>query len=149
MAIHRERAVTPERQVDDTGEPALRPRTLDEYIGQDRVCANLAIGIEAARAREEALDHVLFYGPPGHGKTTLANIIAHEMEAQIRTTAGPAIERAGDLAAILTNLGAHDVLFIDEIHRLRRDVEEVLYSAMEDFALDIVVGKGPSARSSA
>lgn len=147
MAIHRERAVTPERQIEDTAEPALRPRSLEEYIGQDRVCANLGIVIEAARAREEALDHVLFYGPPGLGKTTLANIISHEMEAQIRTTAGPAIERAGDLAAILTNLGARDVLFIDEIHRLRRDVEEVLYSAMEDFALDIVVGKGPSARS--
>jgi len=147
MAIERERAVAPERHLEDNAEPSLRPRRLEEYIGQDRVCAGLGIVIEAARARDESLDHVLFYGPPGLGKTTLANIIAHEMGVKIKQTSGPSVERAGDLAAILTNLGANDVLFIDEIHRLRRDVEEVLYSAMEDFALDIVVGKGPSARS--
>ncbi len=147
MTIERGRAVTPERLPEDLAEPSLRPRRLAEYIGQDRLRQNLAILIEAAQARAEPLDHVLFYGPPGLGKTTLANILAHEMGVKIKTTAGPAIERAGDLAAILTNLGQGDVLFIDEIHRLRRDVEEVLYSAMEDFALDIIVGKGPSARS--
>jgi len=147
MTIERGRAVTPERLPEDLAEPSLRPRRLAEYIGQDRLRQNLSILIEAAQARGEPLDHVLFYGPPGLGKTTLANILAHEMGVKIKTTAGPAIERAGDLAAILTNLGQGDVLFIDEIHRLRRDVEEVLYSAMEDFALDIIVGKGPSARS--
>ncbi|MCC7020026.1 MAG: Holliday junction branch migration DNA helicase RuvB [Ardenticatenales bacterium] len=147
MTIERGRAVTPERLPEDLAEPSLRPRRLAEYIGQDRLRQNLSILIEAAQARAEPLDHVLFYGPPGLGKTTLANILAHEMGVKIKTTAGPAIERAGDLAAILTNLGQGDVLFIDEIHRLRRDVEEVLYSAMEDFALDIIVGKGPSARS--
>lgn len=147
MVIERERAVSPERQVDDLVEPSLRPRLLAEYIGQDRLRANLEIFIAAARARAEPLDHVLFHGPPGLGKTTLALIIANEMGVKVKTTAGPAVERAGDLAAILTNLGPGDVLFIDEIHRLRREVEEVLYSAMEDFALDIIVGKGPSARS--
>ncbi|MEO8084015.1 MAG: Holliday junction branch migration DNA helicase RuvB [Ardenticatenales bacterium] len=147
MTIERGRAVTPERLAEDVAEPSLRPRRLAEYIGQDRLRQNLSILIEAAQARSEPLDHVLFYGPPGLGKTTLANILAQEMGVKIKTTAGPAIERAGDLAAILTNLGQGDVLFIDEIHRLRRDVEEVLYSAMEDFALDIIVGKGPSARS--
>ena len=147
MAIERERDISPERKPDDVVEVSLRPRRLEEYIGQDRVRANLEILLEAARARSEALDHVLFYGPPGLGKTTLSFIIANEMGVTLRTTSGPAIERAGDLAAILTNLGPHDVLFIDEVHRLRSDVEEVLYSAMEDFALDIVVGKGPAASS--
>ncbi len=147
MAIERDSAISPERKPDDLVEVSLRPRRLDEYIGQDRVRANLEILLEAADARAEALDHVLFYGPPGLGKTTLSYILAHEMGVKLRTTAGPSIERAGDLAAILTNLGPRDLLFIDEVHRLRSDVEEVLYSAMEDFALDIVVGKGPSARS--
>jgi Holliday junction DNA helicase RuvB len=134
----------PEEVVVDS---ALRPRTLAEMIGQDRLRENLSILIQAARARHEALDHVLFYGPPGLGKTTLAHVLSNEMAAGLKVTAGPAIERAGDLAAILTNLRAGDVLFIDEIHRLGRAVEEVLYPAMEDFALDIVIGKGPSARN--
>ena len=142
-----ERAVAPERRPEDQAELSLRPRRLAEYIGQDKLRDNLQIFLDAARARGEPLDHVMFYGPPGLGKTTMAYIIAQEMGVKIKTTSGPAIERAGDLAAILTNLGAFDVLFIDEIHRLRREVEEVLYSAMEDFALDIIVGKGPSARS--
>ncbi|MDW7674605.1 MAG: Holliday junction branch migration DNA helicase RuvB [Bacillota bacterium] len=128
-------------------ELSLRPKYLQEYIGQKKVKENLAIFIEAARNRHEALDHVLLSGPPGLGKTTLANIIAREMKVQIRTTSGPAIERPGDLAAILTNLQPYDVLFIDEIHRLNRSVEEILYPAMEDYSLDIVIGKGPSARS--
>ena len=128
-------------------ETTLRPRRLDEFPGQDRVKENLAILIDAARERQEPVDHVLLYGPPGLGKTTLANILAAEMGAQIRTTSGPAIERAGDLAAVLTSLGRGDVLFIDEIHRLSRVVEEVLYPAMEDFALDLVLGKGPGART--
>ncbi|MBQ7014193.1 MAG: Holliday junction branch migration DNA helicase RuvB [Oscillospiraceae bacterium] len=128
-------------------EKGLRPQTLSEYIGQDRVKENLAIYIEAAKRREEALDHVLLYGPPGLGKTTLSAIIAHEMGVNLRITTGPAIERPGDLAAILTNLSEGDVLFIDEIHRLSRAVEEILYPALEDHAIDIVVGKGPSARS--
>ncbi len=128
-------------------ETGLRPKRLDEYIGQDKVKENLSIFIEAAKRRKEALDHVLLYGPPGLGKTTLANIIANEMGVSIRITSGPAIEKAGDLAAILTNLGQHDILFIDEIHRLNRSVEEILYPAMEDYALDIIIGKGPSARS--
>lgn len=128
-------------------EASIRPQYLDDYIGQKGVKDNLKIFIEAARRRGEPLDHVLFYGPPGLGKTTLAGIIANELGVNIKITSGPAIERAGDLAAILTNLEENDVLFIDEIHRLNRSVEEVLYSAMEDYALDIIIGKGPSARS--
>ena len=132
---------------DQDSENTLRPRTMDEYVGQDKIKENLEIYIKAAVARGEPLDHVLLYGPPGLGKTTLAHIIASEMNSQIRITSGPAIEKAADLAAILTNLGENDVLFIDEIHRLNRNVEEVLYPALEDFALDFVVGKGPSAKS--
>lgn len=132
---------------DQAVEFSLRPRYLAEYIGQNRIKENLQIYIEAAKMRKEALDHVLLYGPPGLGKTTLANIIANELGVTLRTTSGPAIERPGDLAALLTNLQEGDVLFIDEIHRLHRTVEEVLYPAMEDFALDIMIGKGPSARS--
>lgn len=128
-------------------EASLRPKKLTDYIGQKSVTENLKVFIDAALSRKEPLDHVLFYGPPGLGKTTLAGIIANEMDVELRITSGPAIERAGDLAAILTNLNEGDVLFIDEIHRLNRSVEEVLYSAMEDYALDIIIGKGPSARS--
>jgi Holliday junction DNA helicase RuvB len=128
-------------------ETNLRPQRLDDYIGQKSAKDNLKVFIEAAKLRGEPLDHVLFYGPPGLGKTTLAGIIANELGVDIKITSGPAIDRAGDLAAILTNLNENDVLFIDEIHRLNRSVEEVLYSAMEDFALDIIIGKGPSARS--
>ena len=134
-------------QGEERSEVTLRPQKLEDYIGQKKATENLKIFIEAAKLRNEPLDHVLFYGPPGLGKTTLAGIISNEMGVDIRITSGPAIERAGDLAAILTNLNENDVLFIDEIHRLNRSVEEVLYSAMEDFALDIIIGKGPSARS--
>lgn len=136
-----------QRDDDVNAEKSLRPRRFDEYIGQDRVKNNLTIFIQAARAREEPLDHVLLYGPPGLGKTTLATIIAAEMGVSLRVTSGPAIERQGDLVSILTNLKPGDVLFIDEIHRLGRVVEEVLYPAMEDFAVDIVIGKGPAART--
>lgn len=132
---------------DNDIESSLRPKTLDDYIGQDKIKENLKIYIEAAKGRGEALDHVLLYGPPGLGKTTLAGVIANEMGVNIRVTSGPAIEKQGDLAALLTNLQEGDVLFIDEIHRLNRQVEEVLYPAMEDGALDIIIGKGPSARS--
>ena len=142
------RIVTPEYTgADAETEFSLRPRTLAEYIGQDKAKENLSIYIEAAKMRGENLDHVLLYGPPGLGKTTLSTIIANEMNVNIRVTSGPAIEKQGDLAALLTNLSENDILFIDEIHRLNRSVEEVLYPAMEDFALDIIIGKGPSARS--
>lgn len=134
-------------KADDFDEVSLRPKRLDEYVGQSKAKSNLTVFIEAAKRRKEALDHVLLYGPPGLGKTTLASIISAEMGVNLRITSGPAIEKAGDLAAILTNLGTHDVLFIDEIHRLNRSVEEILYPAMEDYALDIIIGKGPSARS--
>ncbi|MGV8082380.1 MAG: Holliday junction branch migration DNA helicase RuvB [Coriobacteriia bacterium] len=143
-----ERLVSAELAEDDLEiDRSLRPRRLNEYLGQSRVKENLSVLIEAARGRNEPLDHVLLSGPPGLGKTTLAQVIANELDVSLKTTSGPAIERAGDLAAILTNLEERDVLFIDEIHRLNRVVEEILYPAMEDFTLDIVIGKGPAARS--
>src|SRR3989454_3351293 len=143
-----ERLITAGRTDDEAQyEAGLRPRTLDDYIGQDRVRDNLQVSIAAARGRLEALDHVLLYGPPGLGKTTLAYVIGHEMGVPVRATAGPVIERPGDLAAMLTNLQAHEVLFIDEIHRLAPAIEEILYPALEDYELDIVIGQGPSARS--
>ncbi len=143
-----ERVITPEEKEEDQGfDLTLRPQSLDEFIGQGQIKANLKIFIEAARQRGEALEHVLFYGAPGLGKTTLSHIIAKEMGVNIKVTSGPAIEKAGDLAAILTNLDKGDVLFIDEIHRMNRNIEEILYPAMEDYALDIIIGKGPSART--
>ncbi len=143
-----ERLVSSTEHLEDTGlDRTLRPRRLSEYVGQARVKENLNIGIQAARQRGEALEHVLLYGPPGLGKTTLAHIIGHEMAVNVRITSGPAIERPGDLASVLTGLEANDILFIDEVHRLSRVVEEVLYPAMEDFGIDIILGRGPGARS--
>ena len=147
MSNDKERITAPEPQPDDRIDQALRPSRMQELIGQDQVKQNLEILISAAKGRKEPLDHVLFYGPPGLGKTTLAHVLANEMGVNIKITSGPAIDHTGDLAAILTNLHAGDILFIDEIHRLGRAVEEILYPAMEDYALDIVIGKGPAARS--
>ena len=147
--MEEDRIISPE--LENTGEErlenSLRPKTLDEYIGQDKIKENMKIYIEAAKKRGEPLDHVLLYGPPGLGKTTLSNIISNEMNSNIKITSGPAIEKPGDLAALLTNLSEFDVLFIDEIHRLSKSVEEILYPALEDYTLDIIIGKGPSARS--
>ena len=145
--IYEESIVAKTFLAEDTGETSLRPHTLAEYIGQEKAKQNLSIFIEAARRRTESLDHVLLHGPPGLGKTTLAGIIAQEMGVNIRITSGPAIEKPGDLAALLTNLNENDILFVDEIHRLNRSVEEILYPAMEDYAIDIIIGKGPSANS--
>ena len=146
--MEKRRIITTEAAEEDIRiEGSLRPRSLDEYIGQEKAKNNLKIYIEAAKTRGEPLDHVLFYGPPGLGKTTLAGIIANEMGTHMKVTSGPAIEKPGEMAAILNNLQEGDVLFVDEIHRLNRQVEEVLYPAMEDYAIDIMIGKGPSARS--
>ena len=142
-----DRMISPHMLTGDDSEVSIRPKTMDDYVGQDKVKKNLEIYIKAALERHEALDHTLLYGPPGLGKTTLAGIIANEMGVNLKVTSGPAIEKPMDMAAILTNLGPQDILFIDEIHRLSRTVEEILYSAMEDFSLDIIVGKGPSAQS--
>src|SRR5476649_2218489 len=142
-----ERLVAPKRAEEDAAELALRPQTLDDFVGQKQVRENLKIFITAAKARGEPLDHVLFHGPPGLGKTTLAQIVAREMGVGFRATSGPVIQKAGDLAAQLTNLQAHDVLFIDEIHRLNPAIEEILYPAMEDYELDLMIGEGPGARS--
>jgi Holliday junction DNA helicase RuvB len=146
--MNEERVMDPlHREEERIFENSLRPRYLDEFVGQQKIKDNLKIGIEAARLREEALDHVLLFGPPGLGKTTLAQILSNELRVNFRSTAGPAIEKRGDLAAILTNLGENDVLFIDEIHRLHPAIEEILYPAMEDFQIDIIIGEGPGARS--
>jgi len=143
-----ERSITPEANADDLNfEQSVRPRSFEEFVGQEKIKGNLKVYIQAAKQREESLDHVLFCGPPGLGKTTLAHIIAAEMQADIKVTSGPVLERPGDLAAILTNIGEKNILFIDEIHRLPRIAEEILYPAMEDYALDIIIGQGPSARS--
>ena len=148
MDYEEPRLLSGDLHVDDLGlEPALRPRSFAEYVGQEKVVSNLEVFIRAARGRGESLDHVLLFGPPGLGKTTLAHIIAHEMEAPIRSTSGPVLEKAGDLAAILTNLEPGEILFIDEIHRLGSTVEEILYPAVEDFRLDLVIGQGPAART--
>jgi len=147
MSDENQRLIQPESRSDDPIDQTLRPKLLSAVIGQDQIKENLAILIEAAKQRNEPLEHVLFYGPPGLGKTTLAHVLSNEMNVNIKITAGPAVERPGDLAAILTNLRAGDILFIDEIHRLGHAIEEVLYPAMEDYSLDIIIGKGPSARS--
>src|SRR4026208_1611144 len=147
MATAPRRVVTPERRDEDAAEASLRPRKLAEFIGQELARRNLAVFVEAARARREALDHVLFVGPPGLGKTTLAQIVSRELGVNFRATSGPVIAKAGDLAALLTNLEERDALFIDEIHRLNPAVEEILYPAMEDFQLDLIIGEGPAARS--